>query len=445
MGLRPGRTKGPWVGTDTGENNTASNVGGGCGIFKQKTGVDLEFKSLLAGDLISITCGSDAVTITALPTLTNAAGGAGDAQIFSQRVGDAFELRELVSGANISITQSPDTIQISSTGGSSVAVSSNDTTPGYLSDKVSAEIGLTDAIRNPSGDEVLEIDILPGFRDDFTEASLKPFWVGTDAITSGDWQLDAANDTLDGIAQNNTRDSYRTGIEGDFDHAMKIDRNSASSCGFYFESGDGTILVRFAFTSAIYEIWCTGKTTYQPANSLTIQWLRVKRVGSTIYFLQKENDTDAWTLLHTYTDVALGHDVSAQLDSATSAEILQFIAHDNTFPQRTRSDYTKYVPLTDAATIAVDASLGNLFRVTLGGNRTMGAPTNPHDGQMIMFRIKQDVTGTRTLAWNAIYRFPAAIPSPTITPTGGRFDYIGFIYNGTDTKWDCIALVQDYT
>src|SRR5512142_3555486 len=32
------------------------------------------------------------------------------------------------------------------------------------------------------------------------------------------------------------------------------------------------------------------------------------------------------------------------------------------------------VALTDATTIAVDASLGNDFSVTLGGNRTLGAP-----------------------------------------------------------------------
>ena len=36
------------------------------------------------------------------------------------------------------------------------------------------------------------------------------------------------------------------------------------------------------------------------------------------------------------------------------------------------------VDLTDAATIAVDASLGNDFRVTLGASRTMGEPVQSH-------------------------------------------------------------------
>ena len=47
------------------------------------------------------------------------------------------------------------------------------------------------------------------------------------------------------------------------------------------------------------------------------------------------------------------------------------------------------VALTDAGTIAVDASLGNDFRVTIGGNRTMGTPANPADGQKITFQVTQ--------------------------------------------------------
>ncbi len=50
-----------------GETNTASNVGTGVGkVFKQKSGVDLEFKSILAGAGINVVNGTDDVQINAL-------------------------------------------------------------------------------------------------------------------------------------------------------------------------------------------------------------------------------------------------------------------------------------------------------------------------------------------------------------------------------------------
>jgi hypothetical protein len=60
--------------------------------------------------------------------------------------------------------------------------------------------------------------------------------------------------------------------------------------------------------------------------------------------------------------------------------------------------------LTDAATIAVLARLGEVFEVTLGGNRTMGAPTGLYKGKRVRFVVIQDGTGGRTLAWNVVYK-----------------------------------------
>jgi hypothetical protein len=102
------------------------------------------------------------------------------------------------------------------------------------------------------------------------------------------------------------------------------------------------------------------------------------------------------------------------------------------------------VVLTDAATIVVDASLGQHFRVTLGGNRTLGAPSNPVDGQKILFEVIQDGTGSRTLAYNAIYVFGTDIGQPTLSSTAAKTDYLGFVYSSAATKWRCLAWARGY-
>lgn len=56
------------------------------------------------------------------------------------------------------------------------------------------------------------------------------------------------------------------------------------------------------------------------------------------------------------------------------------------------------VTLTDATTVAVDMGAGINFNLTLGGNRTLGNPTNPKPGQSGRIRVTQDGTGGRTLA-----------------------------------------------
>jgi hypothetical protein len=100
--------------------------------------------------------------------------------------------------------------------------------------------------------------------------------------------------------------------------------------------------------------------------------------------------------------------------------------------------------LVDAATIAVDASLGNDFTVTLTADRTLGNPTNPVNGQKIMFVIRQDGTGSHTLALDTAYRLGADITSVTLSTGANKTDYLGVRYNGTDSKWDVIAFVKGY-
>jgi hypothetical protein len=53
-----------------GEANTASNAGGAFGLFKQKSGVDLQFKTLIAGEGITIDSTADNVTISRRNVIT---------------------------------------------------------------------------------------------------------------------------------------------------------------------------------------------------------------------------------------------------------------------------------------------------------------------------------------------------------------------------------------
>ena len=102
------------------------------------------------------------------------------------------------------------------------------------------------------------------------------------------------------------------------------------------------------------------------------------------------------------------------------------------------------VALTDAATIAVNAALGNQFTVTLGGNRTLGNPTGAVNGQLMLFAIRQDGSGSRTLAFDTKYRFGTDITAITLTTTLNKTDYIGVRYHGTDDKFDLISVVKGY-
>lgn len=74
------------------------------------------------------------------------------------------------------------------------------------------------------------------------------------------------------------------------------------------------------------------------------------------------------------------------------------------------------VTLTDAATIAIDFATGINFVVTLGGNRTLGNPTNEKVGQMGFIRVVQDGTGGRTLSTNTDWEWAGgAMPSISTT------------------------------
>ena len=100
------------------------------------------------------------------------------------------------------------------------------------------------------------------------------------------------------------------------------------------------------------------------------------------------------------------------------------------------------VALTDAATIAVDLSLGNNFTVTLAGSRTLGAPTNVTAGQSGVIVVTQDGTGSRTLAYNTVYKFAGGSSNaPTLTTTASAVDVLAY-YVESSTRITVTSLLN---
>lgn len=87
--------------------------------------------------------------------------------------------------------------------------------------------------------------------------------------------------------------------------------------------------------------------------------------------------------------------------------------------------------LTDAATIAWDTESNQVASVTLAGDRTLGAPTNLVDGATYILTVKQDATGSRTLAYNAVFKF-AGGTAPTLSTGVNAVDVLTFVSDGTN-------------
>lgn len=72
------------------------------------------------------------------------------------------------------------------------------------------------------------------------------------------------------------------------------------------------------------------------------------------------------------------------------------------------------------------------------GTLTINAPTgSPVNGQSLVIRLSS--TSVQTFSWNAIYQGSTDLALPTATSSSSKFDYLGFIYNSSTTKWQLLA------
>ncbi len=82
--------------------------------------------------------------------------------------------------------------------------------------------------------------------------------------------------------------------------------------------------------------------------------------------------------------------------------------------------------LSDGATITIDMATACHHSVQLGGNRTFAAPSNAVVGQSGSIFIQQDGSGSRTAAFNSVFKFVGGT-APTLTTTALAYDRIDYI------------------
>lgn len=117
---------GTWAeppGATGGESNTASNLGAGEGVFSAKSGVDLRFKSLVEGSNITLTSDADTITITGASggetnTASNLGSGSG---FFASKSGVDLQFKSLLNGAGLSRTSDSTSVTLDFLGFSKVA------------------------------------------------------------------------------------------------------------------------------------------------------------------------------------------------------------------------------------------------------------------------------------------------------------------------------------
>lgn len=97
----------------------------------------------------------------------------------------------------------------------------------------------------------------------------------------------------------------------------------------------------------------------------------------------------------------------------------------------TAQQYFGTATLTDGATISWAANTQQVATVTIAGNRTMAAPTGLVSGAFYSLNVIQDATGSRTMTWNAVFKWTGGT-APTLSTAASAKDFFVFRSDGTN-------------
>jgi len=104
---------------------------------------------------------------------------------------------------------------------------------------------------------------------------------------------------------------------------------------------------------------------------------------------------------------------------------------------------SRVVTLSDSTSVTFNADTTDTAtqnNTQSAGTLTINAPTGTStNGQKILFRLKS--VNVQTFSWNGIFQGSTDLSLPTTSTGSSKYDYMGFIYNSDNTKWQIIASV----
>lgn len=132
--------------------------------------------------------------------------------------------------------------------------------------------------------------------------------------------------------------------------------------------------------------------------------------------------------------------------NATSAGIYANSAYAKANTAATAYITQRVVVITDGTTVTINSDTTDIATQSNSqsvGTLTIAAPTGtPANGQKLIFRLLS--TNVQTFSWNAAFQGSTDLALPTTSSGSSKYDYMGFIWNSTNSKWQILAKNMGY-
>lgn len=108
----------------------------------------------------------------------------------------------------------------------------------------------------------------------------------------------------------------------------------------------------------------------------------------------------------------------------------------------TASVKPRVVAVTGTSSIAIDADATDIAThsntQSAGAGLSITVTGTPTDGQKLILRLLS-VNSLSPISWDTMFAGSADLSLPTVSTGSNKYDYMGFIYNSSASKWQILA------